>query len=236
MSADTGWEPGTTVTVKEVWQGRVWSARPMTVVRADRAGSEEGTGSEEATGSDGFVEDALVLWLPAGVDWVAPDSPPDREAPPDRGDRIAECLVRGDWITIPRVWKMHSLWFLPRKAQYAIWVCWDPDWKHLGWYVNFQTRPTVNPGARTVHYMDLMLDMQVAPDATWTLRDADHLAGFVARGLASPATAAGLHADVGVLAELATAGAQPFGNHWTGWRPEPDWKRPELPGDWQDAV
>ncbi len=215
MNSSGAWEAGSSITVKEVWRGRVWSARPMTVVDVSA--------------------DELVLWLPAGTAWTSPDSPPGRPAPPDRGERIAECLVRGDWVLLPRVWKMHTLWFLPAEAPYAVWICWEPDWRHLGWYVNFQTRAERRVADRTVHYMDSMLDMRIAPDSTWSLRDADHLAGFVARGLISAQTAAALHKQVEIIAGRVAAGGRPFGESWTRWRPDPAWRRPELPPDWEQA-
>jgi uncharacterized protein len=45
-------EPGASVALREIWEGRIWSARPVTVV-------------EDA-------EEQITLFIPAGAQWMAP--------------------------------------------------------------------------------------------------------------------------------------------------------------------
>jgi predicted RNA-binding protein associated with RNAse of E/G family len=45
-------EPGESAALREIWEGRIWSARPVTVV-------------EDA-------EDQITLFIPAGAHWMAP--------------------------------------------------------------------------------------------------------------------------------------------------------------------
>ena len=52
------WAPGTTIVHREIWNGRLWAVRPMTVV------------------SD--APDLLVTWIPAGTVRLIPTTPPHR--------------------------------------------------------------------------------------------------------------------------------------------------------------
>jgi len=45
-------EPGESAALREIWEGRIWSARPVTVV-------------EDA-------EEQITLFIPAGAHWMAP--------------------------------------------------------------------------------------------------------------------------------------------------------------------
>ncbi|MEU7841706.1 DUF402 domain-containing protein [Micromonospora sp. NPDC049114] len=210
MTAPRRWTPGEQVLVQEVWRDRVWSARPMTAVRDDG--------------------DLLVLWMPAGTEWRAPDSPPERPAPADRGERIAECLVRSDWVHIDRVWRMNTLWLMPHGLHHVVWVCWDREGAHLGWYVNFQ-RPYVRAGA-TVQYMDYALDLRVAPDGTATWKDEGDLAQLTSRGLVPPESVRSMRAEGVALSRAALRRDPPFDVRWTDWRPDPNWPVPHLDPRW----
>jgi predicted RNA-binding protein associated with RNAse of E/G family len=104
------WSPGDEIVFQEVWRGRLWSARPMTVVE-DRG-------------------DRVALWLPYGTRWMAPVT---------RGERIVTCLEFGDWVLDERRWDLSSIWLLPADARHSVLVSWLPDGDFFGWYVNLQT-------------------------------------------------------------------------------------------------
>ena len=57
------WSPGGTVVHQEIWKGRLWAARPLTVV-------------EDAT-------ERTLLWMPFGTRRKVPVTPPSRADPPE---------------------------------------------------------------------------------------------------------------------------------------------------------
>src|SRR5436305_10554163 len=97
-------KPSETVVLQEIWRGKVWGARPMTVVE-DRG-------------------DRLALWFPAGTRWKAPTSNPDREWKEDRGERLAECAVRGEWTYRDAEWDVDTLQLTRAGEPHSVWVSW----------------------------------------------------------------------------------------------------------------
>jgi hypothetical protein len=78
------WQPGDTIVHQEFWRGRMWAARPLTVVEDS--------------------EDRLLLWIPKGTRRKVPATPPGRPDPPVRKDRVIENLAHGDWDMADHVW------------------------------------------------------------------------------------------------------------------------------------
>jgi hypothetical protein len=204
---------GETVVVQEVWRGRVWAARPMTVV-------------EDAG-------EAVVLWFPRGTRWRAPTNDPARAWHEDRGERLAACAASGEWSFRDGEWDVSTLWFMRERDWHAVWVSWLPDGTHWGWYVNLQT-----PYRRTAlgfETMDLMLDVVIEPDRSWRWKDEDELEACVRAGafdvaLVERVRDEGLHVVLRV-----ERGEPPFCEPWGEWRPDPCWPKPELPAGWNEV-
>jgi uncharacterized protein len=81
--------------------------------------------------------------------------------------------------------------------------------------------------------VDLVLDLVVAPDRSWRLKDEDDFQRAISDGhlTAEAGTIVRAEADrmIGVLA----ADGSPFcETEWAGWRPPADWTIPPLPADW----
>ncbi len=80
---------------------------------------------------------------------------------------------------------------------------------------------------------DLILDAVVEPHGSaWRWKDEDELREAVRRGLFD-------RDDVEALYEAGRRGVAhvierrpPFDRDWEGWRPDPSWPLPELPGGW----
>jgi hypothetical protein len=193
--------------VQEIWEGRVWAARPMHVVR------DEG--------------DLAALWFPRGTRWKAPTAPPERPREADRGKRLAECAIRGDWVLRDAEWDVDTLVLMREEDWHALWVSWLPSGDHWGWYVNLQ-----RPFRRTelgFETMDLVLDLIVDPDRSWRWKDEDELETWVARGVCTPELAKRIRAEgESVLAR------SPWPTGWEEWRPDPSWALPELPEGWDE--
>jgi len=130
-------ECGQTVLVQEVWQGKVWSARPM-IVAEDRP-------------------DFIALWFPQGTVWQAPTTPDDAHRAETRGERLTECLSREERAYRQVEWDVSSIWLAWPEARLSIWPSWTDEFTPLGWYVNLQ-EAFVRTG-RGFHWMDQMLDI-----------------------------------------------------------------------------
>lgn len=205
--------PLETCVVQEVWGGKVWAARPQRVVR------DEG--------------DFAVLWFPRGTRWKAPTTPPGRPRAENRGERLATCALRGEWVFRDAVWDVDTLVLLRSDDWHAVWVSWLPSGEHWGWYVNLQ-----RPFRRTeigFETMDLVLDVIIDPDRSWRWKDEDELETWVRRGVVEPELAERIRAEGLEVVGRAERDEPPFSEPWPEWRPDPAWGLPELPEGW-DAV
>jgi len=203
------WSPGETVLLQEVWRGRVWAARPVTVVRDDL--------------------ETLALWLPRGTRWKVPTPPADAPDGP-RGERLARTAVRGDWVFRDEEWPVSTLWLMREGDWHALWFSWHADGSPWGWYVNLQE--PFRRARQALATMDCVLDVVVGPDGTWQWKDEDELAAWVAAGAIAPALAERLREEGLRVARRAERGAPPFAGRWPEWRPDPAWPLPVLPADW----
>ena len=203
-------EPGRTVVVQEIWEERVWAARPHRVVH------DEG--------------DQVALWFPRGTMWKAPTTPPNRLRHENRGERLATCALSGEWVFRDAEWDVDTLVLLREDAWHAVWVSWLRDGRPYGWYVNLQ-RP-ISRTTRGFETMDLVLDLIIDPDRTWRWKDEDELETWVERGVCVPELAQRLRAEGLEVAARAERDEPPFSEPWHEWRPDPSWELPELPEGW----
>jgi len=202
--------PGETVVLQEVWNDRVWAARPMRVVHDDG--------------------DRVALWFPRGTRWKAPTPPQTRTRETNRGERLANCAVRGDWVFRDAEWDVTTLSLMREGDWHALWVSWLLDGAHWGWYVNLQ-----QPFRRTelgFETMDLMLDVIVDPDRTWHWKDEDELETFVERGVFTAELAESIREEGLRVIAQADANEPPFNEPRPAWRPDEAWTTPELPEGW----
>jgi hypothetical protein len=206
-------EPGATVTVQEVWRGRVWAARPMRVVE-DRG-------------------DFLALWFPKRTRWKVPRTPPTRPRPETRAERFAAMLQLEDWVLQDFEWDVDSLWLTEPDTWHTVRVGWQDGWEPWGWYVNLEQ--PVRRTERAVQTMDLMLDVIVEPDRSWRWKDEDELEALVEAGLFAPETAVRVRDEALAVIGRAEAGKPPFGDAWHDWRPDSAWPLPELPPGWNET-
>jgi hypothetical protein len=206
------WFPGELVVLQEIWDDRVWAARPMLVVRDE--------------------DDSVALWFPKGTRWKAPTTPPTRPREPTRGERLAKCATLGDWAFVDAVWDVSTLWLMREGDWHAVWVSWLDGGRHWGWYVNLQ-KP-FRRTARGFETMDLMLDLVVEVDRSWWWKDEDELEMFVARGVFDRPLADLLREEGLRVARRAERNEPPFSEPWPEWRPDPSWRIPELPPAWNE--
>jgi protein associated with RNAse G/E len=204
------WKPGSTIVHQEVWQGRLWAARPLIVVED--------------------TPERLLLWIPKGTVRKVPVTPPTRPDPPTLQARTIESLDRCDWVLGEHLWDVSCLWILHPDDWHAIWVSWSRPSVHLGWYVNLQC-----PFRRTnigIEAMDLMLDIVIDPDGSWLWKDDDEFDEIEQRGIFEATTVARIREEAATVIERIEANQAPFSEDWVSWAPDPTWQTPVLPEGW----
>jgi predicted RNA-binding protein associated with RNAse of E/G family len=212
LSGQTLWQPGQTILVQDVWRGRVWTARPMTVVQDNG--------------------DFLALWSPRGTVWQGSTMPSTRPRSEERLERILSCLELCDWVLAERELPLSLLWLLQAGASYAVTLGFDEASAAGGWYVNLQE--PFRRTSRGLETMDLMLDAIVRADGTWTWKDEDELEAALGRGLLTRAQALRLRAQGLNAIEKIRANQEPFSSRWRDWRPDAFWRVPILPSGWEE--
>lgn len=101
-------EPGEAVALREIWHGRVWGARPATVV--DERPHQ------------------TTLVIPAGIRWMAPFHD---------GRRLKIQQEEFELLEVPYD-EAHVLSFSWPDTRYAVLLFFRPDWSTWNWYVNLE--------------------------------------------------------------------------------------------------
>jgi Protein of unknown function (DUF402) len=102
-------EPGETVALRQTWHGRVWAARPATVV-------------EDAT-------EQTMLFIPAETSWMAPFHDGQRLKIPQTEFELAPLRYEEE---------IHVLSFSWPDTWYAVLLFLRPDGSAHSWYVNLE--------------------------------------------------------------------------------------------------
>jgi predicted RNA-binding protein associated with RNAse of E/G family len=196
------WQAGETAVIREVWAGRVFEARPCTVVQ------------------DGVQQ--TVLFVPAGVSCAVPVAPD--------GNQLR--LPVGDWDLLIRERGANPvLSFAWPATPYVVLFLWQEDGTPREWYVNLQAPLERTAfGFDTVdHVLDVSI---APDRSTWAWKDEAELDEVLAMGLFTQGDAAwfrywGERAVEHVLLRL-----PPFDLEWESWRPDHAWPIPELLPGW----
>jgi hypothetical protein len=194
--------PGDPIVLRELWDDRVFEARPMIVVQDD--------------------PEQLMLYLPPGVRCGVPvDGSGHALRLPDRPWRY-ELRPRGMDPNLSFAWP---------GVPYAVILLTVPDPPRRVWYVNLERPVARTPiGFDTVdHALDVLIELD---GSAWSWKDEDELGEAVRDGLFTPEEAADFRAWGERARDRILAGDAPFDRDWTGWRPDPAWPTPELPPGW----
>ncbi|MCX4864779.1 DUF402 domain-containing protein [Streptomyces sp. NBC_00257] len=173
------------------------------------------------------TDELLAVWVAPGTECVKPVLASGR-------DVHAEPLATR--YTAPRTtarsaWLGNGVLKLARSGEpWSVWLFWEPGWQFHNWYVNLEEPHTRWQGG--VDSEDHFLDISVYPDRSWVWRDEDEFAMAQRAGLMAPETARRVReagrAAVGLIEEWGA----PFRDGWENWRPDPQWRVPALPDDW----
>jgi hypothetical protein len=205
MPNQSFFRPGQTIVLREIWDSKIWSARPGILVQ-DRS-------------------EMFAMYAPPDTMCKHPKTL--------GGERVkAGNRVRSEWILKSEPWTdMHLLRMTVPGAIYSVLLFWDPtDMKFHDFYINLE-----DPLRRTrigFDFMDQLLDVIVAPDLSgWHWKDEDEFAEAIYLGLISKERAAALYREGERVAKWIQSGQSPF-NGWENWRPDPACPVPVFPQGW----
>jgi hypothetical protein len=193
---------GDAVAIREIWDGRVWYARPATVVRDE--------------------PNLTMLHVPPRVHAKEPvnaDGAPLRIPTAEWELRDA---MRGD---------TSNLSFAFPDTPYSVILGYEADGGLREYYVNLQTPLVRSPvGFDTVeHILDVTIPPD---RSSWSWKDEDELAEAVDRGLFTEEDTAWFRYWGERAVEHVLLREPPFDEDWSAWRPDPAWAEPALPADW----
>jgi hypothetical protein len=199
------YEPGDPVAIRELWNGRVWYARPAIVVRDE--------------------PNLTMLLVPPHV---RAKEPVDAAGQPLRiptTDWVFRDTERGD---------TRMLSFAFPETPYSVILGFEATGDLREYYINLQTPLVRSPvGFDTVeHILDVTIPPD---RTSWSWKDEDELAEALAAGLFTEEDAAWFHYWGERAVEHVLLREPPFDEDWTGWRPDPSWEEPALPADWELA-
>jgi hypothetical protein len=195
-------EEGDVVAIREVWDGRVWYARPAVVVRDE--------------------PNLTMLHVPPQVHCK---EPVDAKGRPLR-------LPADDWRLADTTRGTTSmLSFAFPDTPYAVILGYDADGRLFEYYVNLQTPLERSPaGFDTVeHLLDVTIP---ADRSSWSWKDEDELEEAITAGLFTEEDAAWFRYWGERAVEHVLLREPPFDRDWDDWRPDPRWPAPELPEGW----
>jgi hypothetical protein len=197
-------KPGQTVLIREIWQGKVWTARPMVLVQDT-------------------VEMLALYWVP-GTLWK-------RCRNHQGGEVTAFDRKIQNWELHDAIWEGEgTLRLSVPGAKYSVLIFRNTDKTVSNWYINLEYPLTRTD--RGFDYMDQILDIIVEPDLkTWYWKDEDEFQEAQELGLISPQEARALRAEGEKALKLLQSGKSIF-NGWEHWKPDPSWKVPVLPDGW----
>ncbi len=168
----------------------------------------------------------LLVWLP-------PDTPTKNSQSADgrRPRRLAE-QQRITWQLVNSRWRRTGVlqWFPPDGSAYSVWWFFESG-RFVGWYINLE-----DPAVRWAHGVDTSdhaLDIQVAPDRTWRLKDEDEFAERIGHPwFWTEQEAAAIRADAKRAVALVESGEFPFDGAWCDFVPSEQWGIPRLLPEW----
>jgi predicted RNA-binding protein associated with RNAse of E/G family len=205
MLAQKYFVPGQTILLRELWRGKIWSARSAIVVKDE--------------------PELTALFMPIYTPCKYPRTP--------EGQRVkAKNRLHSKWMLADEQNPYHSLKLTVPGVNYAVVIYWEtPGMKQRSFYINMEEPVARN--TQGFDYLDQWLDAIVKPDlSSWHWKDEDELAEAIELGLVSKEQGAAMYEEGEKAARWIQSGKSPF-NGWEKWRPDPPLKAPALPEGWE---
>lgn len=200
---------GEPVLVREIWNCKIFTARPMIVVKDDA--------------------ELIALHIPPNTLW-------QHHYTQDGKSITVDERLNNKWILKDTLWgKTHGFLKLAIPGEdFSVLLFWDyTDNRFLYWYINLEDPE--NPIHRTAmgfDYTDQILDVIIQPNLKdWRWDDEDELQEAINAGIISLEEAKALYAKGEEVRDMIMSGKSVF-NGWEHWKPDLSWKTPVLPEGW----
>ena len=204
------WEPGRQILQQDLWESRLLTSRPVTVVE-DRP-------------------DLLALYTHPGAPFRSATLVRRYDIP--LVERVE--MIRREWALTERVsGEYHVLTLTPPNSFHSVWLFWSTDWQLRVWYVNLQA--PIRRTRRGIVLLDYALDIFIRPDMTWSWKDEDEFQDLHRRGILSDREVEAARAEGERMVDVIESNGPPFCDGWERWRASPEWPVPAIPADW-DAL
>jgi len=215
----TRFAEGATVVLRNVRNGKIWSAAPFRVI------ADTGAGLVIACwpGTENLAPATFTEWLRTGDASIRAQAIPH--------------LASGQWELARFTWRDTTLTVRSGERDYFSVHRYAGGDRSSGkahhrggWYVNFEL-----PRQRTaigVDTLDLLLDLLVEPDLSgYAWKDEDEYAHARRLGVIDDALHARLDEERQRVLALIESREAPFTEDWAIHQPDPHWATPELPPD-----
>ena len=200
--SESRWAVGDLVVLREVWQGKVWSGRPVIVARD--------------------TPEVVALYSPAGTPWRKPVTL--------SGGTLR--IPKQEWALADETQRIEILRLRTPGVPHSVLVLWLPGFSSfLRWYVNLERPLTRTKTGFDFMDLTLDIVIS-ADQSEWKWKDEDELDEALERGLISAEQAGALRKEGEIILENMQNGEPPFSQGWEQWRPDPTWTRPVLPEGW----
>jgi hypothetical protein len=199
------WMPGTQIVLREHWNGKVWTVRPVTVVH-DSA-------------------ELIALYMMPGTTC---------KHPRDSSGEHVSCFLPDAWILVDTVWNGGGALYLTEpNSWYVLMGLFGLSSNIIeSWYINLQTPYERTP--KGFDYLDQELDILVnreLSECAW--KDEEKFAN-AQRGQRIPLHQAAHVRQVGedIVARI-KAQQLSLPQRWINWQPSPCWPIPHMPLGWE---
>jgi predicted RNA-binding protein associated with RNAse of E/G family len=186
----SNYSPGDVIVLREIWDGKIWTARPVILVQDDA--------------------ELIALHIPEGTHWKHHQS--------RHGDRITALDRKNkQWVLRDFIWENRSSYIklaIPGES-YSVRLFRNPDYSLHCWYINLEDAE--NPMHRTLigfDCTDQILDVITEPNLKdWHWDDEDELREATEVGLISTEKARLLYSKGEKVRDLIMSGKSVF-NGW----------------------
>src|SRR5665213_1041431 len=185
-------QPGENTDIREVFRGKVWTVRPVTVIED--------------------TDENLVSYL-------APRTLIDYPVDVEHGEKCFSMWLSGDWELRKKIFMPPGmLRIAPHGEPFEVLATVRSEGGVSSWYVNFQE--PLRRTSQGFDTMDETIDLLVAPDfSSWQRRDDDELELATSMGVYDQADARRLRDNCASVERSLMTGTVPWNPGWHDWKP-----------------
>ena len=202
------WKPGEIIVWRGIFRNQVWNALTVIVVKDT-------------------PEEIVMTLLPGTECMTESDYPKGKEHAKRRWDFKDKA-----WILEKYYWHTNRLLLIVEPNKYYSTILF---WNHASneficYYMNFQS--PFQRHACGIDTLDLDLDLVINPDLSYEWKDVDEYQRAIEHGIISQDEILGIESAKQEILEKLEKRQNPFDGSWLNWMPDPAWKPPTLPENW----